>query len=118
MACLTFSLSAFLPSPIINGTDTQFWTHFVGGGMFCGMIWLYFRRSFGVRAWWVELCIVYTLTSALGVLNELYELFAFVYLDAYPVTDTSWDLLANSSGAVTFYILYKTSAFLNDRHKN
>lgn len=116
-ACLTFSLSAFLPSPVIDGMDTQLWTHVVGGGIFCGLLWLYFHRSFGQRVWWYEYIQLLALTSLLGVFNELYELFAYIYLGGWPIRDTSWDLAANTVGVTSFFLIYRVVSFLNTRHK-
>lgn len=112
LACAVFSLSLFLPSPQIDGFDTQFWTHFVGGGIFCGLMWLYYRSVFGRHVWWRELLTIYIVTAALGVLNELYELFAYVFLGGWPVADTSWDLLANTLGGVVFYGMYRLYLFI------
>lgn len=46
--------------------------------------------------------------SSLGVINELYELLA-LHLGIYheSLDDTSWDLLANTVGALTFFVLYR-----------
>jgi hypothetical protein len=103
-ACVLFGVSIFLPSPLIHGQETQFWTHFLGGGVFMGLLWLYFRQWLKPRPWYVELAILYVATSALGVLNELYELFAHeIGWNPTPVTDTSWDLAANTLGILVFY---------------
>ena len=50
---------------------------------------------------------LYVAVSALGVLNELYELFAYeIGMSTVPLTDTSWDLFANTLGALIVYIVY------------
>ena len=41
VACLLFFISWYLPSPLIDGQDTSFTTHFVGGGLFTGLFWVY-----------------------------------------------------------------------------
>ena len=43
-ACMLFWVSWYLPSPLIEGRDTSFTTHFVGGGMFTGLLW-YLREA-------------------------------------------------------------------------
>ena len=43
MACIIFFVSWYLPSPLIDGKQTQFMTHFVGGGIFTGLLWLYVK---------------------------------------------------------------------------
>lgn len=108
-ACLLFGVSIVLPSPQIHGENTEFMTHFFGGGIFMGLIWLYFKPLLPSRVWWHDLIWLYALTSALGVLNELYELFSFeMGLNAKPLTDTSWDLFANTLGMLVFYAGYRT----------
>jgi hypothetical protein len=108
LACVLFGASIFFPSPPIYGEQTEFFTHFFGGGVFMGLIWLYFKPLFKAATWYYELAWLYVLTSALGVLNELYELFIYVVgLNTKPVTDTSWDLLANTLGVLAFYGCYR-----------
>ena len=41
VACVLFFISWYLPSPLIEGRDTSFTTHFVGGGLFTGLLWVY-----------------------------------------------------------------------------
>lgn len=108
LACVLFGASIFFPSPPIYGEQTEFFTHFFGGGVFMGLIWLYFKPLFRIKTWYFELAWLYVLTSAFGVLNELYELFIYVLgLNTKPLTDTSWDLLANTLGMLTFYGFYR-----------
>ncbi|MFZ2494479.1 MAG: hypothetical protein WAW60_01730 [Candidatus Saccharimonadales bacterium] len=107
LACLMFSLSMFYPSPRINGQDTQFMTHLIGGGMMVGVLWLYCIHRLQHFKWWQHAILLYAAVSALGVLNELYELWAFESgLTHIPLTDTSWDLLANTLGASIIFIGY------------
>lgn len=42
-----YLVSWWLPSPLIDGVDTSFTTHFVGGGVFCGVLGVYILRAFG-----------------------------------------------------------------------
>lgn len=104
-ACGLFFISWYLPSPLIFGQDTSFTTHFVGGGIFSGLVWLYIRQVTGVRfGWSLDAFALFALVSALGVLNELAELFFAVVLGIdIRLTDTSIDLFANTVGALLVY---------------
>lgn len=118
--CLLFFISWYLPSPLIDGQNTAFTTHFTGGGVFCGFLWLYTMRTMGwrIKNILLEASSLFALVSTLGVANELAEIF-FVKagLVNIPLTDTSWDLLANTLGALTFFIAYKImSQFSKLRH--
>ncbi len=106
-ACLLFFISWYLPSPLIEGKDTSFVTHFIGGGMFCAFLFLYIYRA--LRLKWslpVRLAAVFALVSSLGVVNELFE-FTLVKLNIANIllTDTSWDLVANTSGALAAWVV-------------
>lgn len=98
----------YLPSPVIDGLDTGFWTHFAGG-IAAGFFWLYLIKSgvWKVKGVGAELVLLYALVSSLGVLNELAE-FALYKVNLFPsVADTSWDLVANTLGAAVFYAAFK-----------
>lgn len=108
-ACLAYFVAWYLPSPLIHGEDTAFTTHLIGGGIFSGLLWLYTKRQLG----WhlssaLELVSLYIVVSALGVANELAELL-LVQRGVINLTlaDTSWDLLANTLGAILFWLGYK-----------
>jgi len=107
-ACILFFVSWYLPSPLIDGRDTSFMTHFVGGGLFAGTLWLYFKYALGWRAgWWLEGFSLFALVSALGCTNELFELFMVrAGLVSMTLADTNWDILANTAGAVVIYVGY------------
>lgn len=108
IACFTFFISWYLPSPQIDGDQTQFVTHFVGGGVFTGLLWLYVKLAKGWRATWcIEAATLFALVSALGVVNELFELLLLVtgYMPD-GIADTSWDLLANTLGSASMYGVY------------
>lgn len=107
-ACLVFFVSWYLPSPLIDGQDTAFVTHFIGGGVFSGLLWLYLKKSLRWGAnWWLEALSLFALVSLLGVTNEIFEIILYK-LGGMPrgITDTSWDLLANTLGAVLVYVVY------------
>lgn len=108
VACVIFFASWYIPSPLINGKQTQFMTHFVGGGVFTGLLWLYIKL---VKEWraalWVEAASLFALVSALGVANELFE-FVLFQLGYMPlgISDTSYDLVANTLGAASLFLAY------------
>ena len=96
-------ISWYLPSPLIDGQDTSFTTHFVGGGLFTGLFWAYLVSSMKWRAHWLVMAFsVFALVSALGCINELAELFMVkAGLASIKLDDTNWDILANTLGAAT-----------------
>ena len=108
VACLLFFISWYLPSPLIDGQNTSFTTHFVGGGLFTGLLWWYVKLSINWRAHWaIEAFSLYALVSALGCVNELAELFMVkIGLARITLTDTNWDIVANTLGALAVYVVY------------
>lgn len=117
-ACLVFFISWYLPSPLIDGKQTQFMTHFVGGGVFTGLLWLYIKLVKQWRAaWWLEAASLFALVSTLGVANELFE-FVLFKLGHMPlgISDTSYDLVANTLGAAVLFAFY--SIFKGRQHGN
>lgn len=107
-ACGLFFVSWYLPSPLIDGQDTAFTTHFLGGGVFTGLYWYYLKQTLGWQgSWVVEGVSLFVLVSALGVMNELFELLLKqTHLSRLTLTDTNWDLLANTLGALLFFGFY------------
>ena len=107
-ACIIFFVSWYLPSPLIHGEDTSFTTHFVGGGLFSGLLWFYLKKSLRWKFdWLTEAFSLFILVSTLGVMNELFELLLKeTGLSQISLTDTNWDLLANTFGALLFYVAY------------
>ena len=105
LACLLFFISWYLPSPLIDGQDTSFTTHFVGGGIFTGLFWAYLVSSMKWRAHWLVMAFsLLALVSALGCVNELAELcMAKVGLARIKLDDTNWDILANTLGAAAVW---------------
>jgi hypothetical protein len=108
LACVLFFVSWYLPSPQIHGNFTAATTHFVGGGVFTGLLWLYIKQRLGWNApLIIEVISLLGLVSILGVVMELAELTAVeLGLFSLPHTDTSWDLLMNTLGAILFGIGY------------
>ena len=117
VACTLFFVSWYLPSPIIDGQNTQFMTHFVGGGLFSGGIWLFMKRAFQwKRVWWFEAASLYALVSSLGVANELFEwLIVQMGFIRFSLADTSWDLVANTLGALCFWLVYQSAQMVKSR---
>jgi hypothetical protein len=104
-----FFLSWYLPSPLIYGEDTSFTTHFLCGGVFTGFVWLYTMQRAKLRTpILMEVASLYALVSALGVANELFELLVvqLKLVNLHP-SDTWWDLLANTLGALVFWLGYR-----------
>ena len=119
-AIALYLVSWWLPSPLIEGKDTSFSTHFVGGGLFTGFLWYYLKQALCWKAHWLlEAFSLFALVSALGVLNELLEVVLYVFHGMpHGIVDTSWDLLANSLGALCFYVAYVIQGrFLGRRYR-
>ena len=117
VACLLFFISWYLPSPLIDGQDTSFTTHFVGGGLFMGLFWVYLVSSMKWRAHWLVMVFsVFALVSALGCINELAELFMVkAGLASIKLDDTNWDILANTLGAATIWIGWIIADFMTKK---
>lgn len=114
VACMLFFCSYFLPSPLVHGQQTEYMTHLVGGGLFTGFLWLYIVR---VKKWqptmFQEIISLFVLVCTLGVMNELFEVMLFWAGHMRKgVADTSWDLVANTTGSLVFYIGYKAGQWL------
>lgn len=108
VACVLYMVSWWLPSPLIEGRDTSFITHFIGGGIFTGMVWYYLKQSLKWKAHWLlEVFSLFALVSTFGVANELLEIVLYLFgRMPHGISDTSWDLLANTLGTLLFYVLY------------
>ncbi len=101
-ACAAYAISWYLPSFLIGGENTAFSTHFVGGGLFCALLWMAIVYDGRWQlAWFQHLALLYFLVSGLGVANELFELLlSQTVMPDFSMNDTWWDLLANSLGAL------------------
>lgn len=106
IASILFGISWFLPSPLIDGIDTSFTTHLVGGGLFSGFIWMYVVSHLKANPRGLkELSWLVGIVSSLGAANELLELYLVESLGyTINIRDASWDLVANSLGAIIFYV--------------
>jgi len=116
IACVLFFISWYIPSPLIDGRDTSFMTHLIGGGVFSGLIWIYIKtvRAIKIRPLY-EAAVMFAVVSSLGVINELAEL-AFVrfHLAAMPLDDTNWDLVANTLGTMIVFGVVQASRIVNE----
>lgn len=119
VAGLLFFIAWYLPSPEIQGQQTSAVTHFIGGGVFTGIVWVYIKRYLDWQApWMVELFTLLALVSFLGVMNELFELVGVhVGIIDISLDDTSWDLLMNTLGALTVWVMYQTQKLFTRKLK-
>ena len=87
--------------------------------MFTGLLWYYLKRALGWRGHWlIEAFSLFALVSALGCINELFELGTVrAGLVRLSLTDTNWDILANSLGALVVYAGYLLGGWLGDRRR-
>lgn len=105
LASWLFLGSFFLPDIRISSHTNTFQQHFVGGGVFSALLFVYLANILGWRPHpIVGLIGLIAWTSTLGVGSELAE-FALNHLGilAIDTSDTDWDLVANTSGALTGY---------------
>lgn len=115
-AGVLFGISWFLPSFKIHGYDTSFTSHFVGGGFYTALVWLYATKQLKLKLpVSLELVSLFALVSSLGVLNEFVELF---FVEIFKVNirsiDVWWDLLGNTLGALSLYLVFKLTARFRD----
>ncbi len=114
VAWIVYVVGWTLPSPLIEERDTNFTTHLVGVGIFAGFIWLYAKRQMQWRATRLaEGASLFALVSALGVANELFELaLQKTNLVQLNLSDTTWDLTANTLGALLFWVGLEVPKYL------
>lgn len=120
LAGFFFFIAWFLPDVHISPDTTTFQQHFVGGGMYGAVLYMYFKQVFGWRANWVqELLFLFGWISALGVANELLE-FALTSLGIAHIGtgDTDWDLLANTLGAFAGYAAWYSYTIVHRLHRD
>jgi hypothetical protein len=109
LAAFLFFIAFFIPDIHISNETSTFQQHFVGGGLYCACLYFYLKQLMGWKfSWLIDFVLLFAFASAFGVANELLEF----TLDKLNITqihtgDTDWDLLANTLGAFTgFIILY------------
>ncbi len=117
VAGLLFFVAWYLPSPLIDGQDTSLVTHFVGGGVYTGLIWMYLKQSLQLKSHWLlEAFSLFGLVSVLGCVNELAELLMVrTGIAKILLSDTNWDILANTIGAFVVFGSYSMFKILNSR---
>lgn len=112
-ACLPL-IWIFVPKSLAGVREINFIQHFVGGGVACGFVSIYFIKSLRqnyplLKNFIFQIFFVYALVCMLGVANELLEFSLDVLKvgifssDRY---DTWFDLTANTTGAILLYLIY------------
>lgn len=106
---------SFLPRELHGDRFINFLQHATGGGVAVGLVSIYFINSLKEKYptlthFFFQVLFFYALVSMFGVLNELLEFF----LDYFEIGvfssdryDTWFDLLANTTGSVTIFVLYR-----------
>lgn len=108
-AAFLWVLAFFVPNiPVSPETDT--FSQHAMGGVVAGVLFLFACRAYGWRSssWWQPWLVLYAFVSSLGVLNELFELFATkTELTIIDGSDVWWDLLANTIGGIVAFAAYE-----------
>lgn len=107
VAAALFVIAWILPVVPISPETTTFQQHFVGGGLFCAVLFVYAKLVFGRRIGLVpSFLLLFAWVSAFGVANELFE-FTLTELRIADIkmSDMGWDLTANTLGAFTGYLI-------------
>ena len=117
LAALLFIGAFFLPDINISDQTSTFQQHFVGGGLYCVVLFEYFRYLLGWRFHWLTgILLLFAWTSALGVANELLELILTeLRITIIHIGDADWDLLANTLGAFAGYVMIGLARLLRRR---
>jgi hypothetical protein len=113
VAAIIYFGSLYVPDIHISMETSTFQEHFLGG-VYTAILYVYFTQLFGWRRHWLVMLVgLYAWTSSLGVANEILE-FALTKLDIQHIniSDTSWDLVANTVGSFTAYALLRLFARL------
>ncbi len=107
LAAVLFVVAFFIPDIHISKETTTFQQHFVGGGIYCALLFVYFQKLLGWSTnWAVSILLLFAWTSAFGVANELLEFtLTKLHLAQIGTGDTDWDLLANTLGSLISYIV-------------
>lgn len=118
-AAVCYAVAWFIPDIHISDETRTFQQHFVGGGMYCAFLYVYLKQLLGWRLPFVaSLIVLFAWVSAFGVANELVE-FTLTKLQFAHIglTDTDWDLVANTLGAFAGYILLVVTGVVRTRHR-
>lgn len=108
VAGLIFFIAWFIPDIGISSETTTFQQHFVGGGIYSALLYIYFKHIFGLnRKGLTDIACLFAWVSSFGVASELLEFtLTKLGLAHIPTGDTDWDLLANTAGAFLCYTAY------------
>lgn len=108
LAAFLFILSFYLPDIYISSETTTFQQHFVGGGMYSALLYIYVMQLFGKKHLHplFDVALLFAWVSTLGVANKLIEFMLFKSgLMVLDMSDAYWDLLANTLGAFALYFV-------------
>ncbi len=107
LAAALFFLAFFTPDIHISKETSTFQQHFIGGGVYCACLYLYFQKLFAWRFnFAISFILLFAWTSAFGVANELLEfMLTKLKLANIDTGDTDWDLVANTTGAIIGYMV-------------
>ena len=124
LAAVLFIISFYLPTITISPETNTFQQHFVGGGIYSALLYIYIAQLLGKRHvnLLLDTFLLFAWVSTLGVANKLIEFVLFQSgLMALDMSDAYWDLLANTLGALTFYyivfLLKKSIELIRGRHQ-
>lgn len=110
-------VSIYVPSPLIDGENTNFGTHFVAG-VAAGMIGYFLMSAYSMMKVFERVLFSLAISCTLGFFVEIVELFlSQVGLILLTLRDTSWDLLADVSGSVVGIIIFGVIEFFFARKK-
>ena len=110
-------VSIYVPSPLIDGENTNFGTHFVAG-VAAGMIGYFLMSAYSMMKVFERVLFSLAISCTLGFFVEIVELFlSQVGIISLTLRDTSWDLLADVSGSVVGIIIFGGIEFFFARKK-
>lgn len=109
LAAALWVVALVVPNVPVSSETTTFSMHMTGG-VVAAVLFLYAIWCYGWKfdTWWQKWVGLFFFVSALGVVNELFEL--FLNRVGYPgmiLGDERWDLLANTIGAFAAYGAYQ-----------
>lgn len=115
IAAILFFVSFYIPDINVSSDTVTFQQHLIGGGMYCAVLYVYFKRLFGWQFNWIaDLVILFAWVSAFGVANKLLEFaLAESHLMILDMSDAYWDLLANTIGAYVGYGIVRLVSLLS-----
>lgn len=119
LAASLFLVSFYLPDINISPSTATFQQHFVGGGVYSALLYIYFKRYFGWKLNTASsLLVLFAWVSALGVMNKLLEFaMAALHLMVLDMSDAYWDLLANTIGAIFVFVIVTIYEHLSAREQ-